>query len=247
MEETIKYNTMRDNQVAILTTFYQVDTAYSLCNVVEDQLKMFTMHDYKIKLLVDEELNENLLTGVWKHPNITIQKFMKVNRSNEGILPGDFAEQAEKLYQQLREILKDVKVVIAHDVILQPAHIIHNIACRRVAEERFDLRWLHWCHSSTAPQIRCSSEDAKKIINQKFPNSIACYPNDWDKKRVALNYGYELNEVKVVHHPSDFLELMFGKEINFDEIPNLSEEARKVLEAEEAQATREPRGQKPVG
>ena len=132
MEGVIQHHNMKENKVTLFTTFYSVDPAYSLCNVVEDQLKMFTMHGYKIDLLVDEELDESTLSGVWKHPNITLKKFMKVDRSNEGILADNFQDQANQLYDQLKELLKDTQVVIAHDIILQPAHIIHNIACRRV-------------------------------------------------------------------------------------------------------------------
>lgn len=232
MEQITKYHTMKDNQVAILTTFYSVDNAYSLCNVVEDQLKMFTMHGYKIKLFVDEGLDEKTLKGVWKHPNITFVKFMKVERSNEGKLKENFQEESNALYAQLKELLKDVKVVIAHDIVLQSAHIIHNLACRRVAQERPDLRWIHWAHSATSAKVPCSDETASAVIGQKFPNSIVAYPNDWDKKRVAQNWGYELDEVKTVHHPSDFLELMFGKEIDFSIYPSLSEEDKNKLDKE---------------
>lgn len=232
MEAQINSYNIKENQVAILSTFYAIDDAYSLCRVVEDQLKMFTMHGYKIKLLVDKGLNESTMRGIWKHPNITLCKYRDVSRSNEGILPEDYQVQADALYEELKEILKNVKVVIAHDVILQPAHIIHNLACRKLAAERPDLRWLHWCHSATAPQVRCSDPAASQIIDQKFPNSVACYPNAWDKKRVAQSYGYEMDEVKTVNHPLDFLELMLGKEIDLSEYSSLSEEDKIKLDKE---------------
>src|SRR3990167_211124 len=232
MEGQITSYNLKDNQVAILTTFYQVDPAYSLCNVVEDQIKMFVMHGYKIKLLVDKGLDESTLRGIWKHPNVTLCKFRDVSRSNEGILPMDWQDQANSLYEELKEILKDSKIVIAHDIILQPAHIIHNIAARRLAHERIDLKWLHWCHSATAPQVRCSDPVASEAIKEKFPHSVACYPNAWDRKRVAQSYGYEMDEVKIVPHPSDFAELMFRKEIDFSEYLSLSEEEKSKLDKE---------------
>ncbi|MBI3308951.1 MAG: hypothetical protein HYZ79_06220, partial [Candidatus Melainabacteria bacterium] len=58
------------------------------------------------------------------------------------------------------------------------------------------------------------------------------YPNDWDRKRVAQNWGYELDEVKTVHHPSDFTELMFGKEIDLSEYTSLSDEDKQRLDKE---------------
>ena len=219
---------MKENKIAILTTFYEFDPAYSLCACAEDQIRMFVNHDYKIKVLVDVAFKNP--GGYWAHPNITYGFTPPVQRSNEGILNENWKEEAEAFYQSIKKELEGYKIVLAHDVTLQPAHLVHNIACRRLAAERPDLRWLHWCHSATAPSVRCSNEDARKIIQQKFPNSFICYPNDWDRKRVALNYGYELDEVKCVHHPSDFLGLMFGDEIRFEDIPNLSEEAKQWLD-----------------
>jgi hypothetical protein len=55
------------------------------------------------------------------------------------------------------------------------------------------------------------------MISPKFPKSFICYPNDWDRKRVALNFGMELDEVKCVHHPSDFISLLCGDEEDFNE------------------------------
>ena len=221
---------MRNNRIAILTTFYSIDPAYSLCNVVEDQLRMFIeIGDYKIIVIVDEALNTDSLSGIWKHPNITYKRIPGVSRSNEGDLPDNYREQVDKMYESLKEILKDVKVCIGHDITLQCAHLIHNLACRKLADERMDLFWMHWAHSATSPSIRCSDPEAAEKIKPKFPNSYMCYPNDWDRKRVALNYKYELDEVKCVHHPSDFLSLMFGDGVDLELIPNCSSEAKEYV------------------
>jgi hypothetical protein len=113
--------------------------------------------------------------------------------------------------------LEGYKVVITHDVTLQAAHLIHNVAARKVADKREDIRWLHWSHSPTAPKVLCNIEEISNQIKGKFPNSFYCYPNDWDRKRVAQNYDCELDDVKCVHHPSDFIQLLFGDEEDFSE------------------------------
>lgn len=219
---------LKENKIAILSTFYMFDSAYSLCNVVEDQIRMFVDHGYKIKMLVDEAFQNP--GGYWKHPNLTYAFCLPMQRSNEGDLNDKWQEETNRFYECIKKELEGYKVVIGHDITLQPAHLIHNVATRRLAEERPDIRWLHWCHSATAPQVRCNKQEVTDIINKKFPNAWYCYPNDWDKKRVAINYHCELDEVKTVHHPTDFLSLMFGDELRFEEIPNLSEEAKKYLD-----------------
>lgn len=207
---------LKENRIAILTTFYTYDNAYSLCNVVDDQLRMFIDHGYKIKVLVDQAFQNP--GGYWASPNITYAFCPPMQRSNEGELNDNWKEESEAFYQCIKKELEGYRVVIGHDIMLQPAHLIHNIASRRLAEEREDLLWLHWNHSATAPRVRCNKQEVSDLISKKFPHSLACYPNDWDKKRVAMNYGYELNEVKCVHHPTDFQSLMFGDEVDLSEI-----------------------------
>jgi glycosyltransferase involved in cell wall biosynthesis len=219
---------MKENKIAILTTFYDFDSAYSLCNCVEDQLRMFCDHGYKIKVIVDENFKSP--GGYWDNPNLTYGKTPSIQRSNEGELNEHWQEDVDRFYEVLKKELEGYEVVIGHDITLQPAHLIHNIACRRLADERKDIRWLHWSHSATAPQVRCSNEDAQRLIRHRFPNAFMCYPNDWDRKRVALNYGYEIDKVKCVHHPSDFLSLMFGDEIDIDKIPGITPETKDWLE-----------------
>jgi hypothetical protein len=219
---------MKENKVVIFTTFYVFDVGYSLCHCVEDQIRMFVNNGYKIKVLVDEAF---VSPGrYWDNPNVTYGRLPSVQRSNEGFLNENWKEESEKMYEALKKELDGYKVVLAHDVILQPAHLIHNIASRKLADERPDLRWLHWSHSSSAPSVRCNNVEVTALIKRKFPNAFLVHPNEGDRQRVALNYKIEINEVKCVSHPSDFAALMFGEEINFNEVPNLSEEAKKFID-----------------
>ena len=218
---------LKDYKVCIETSFYIRDSAYSLINCVEDQIRMFVDNGYKIKVIVEENFPEP--SGPWAHPNVKLERIPPFNRSNDGVLPINYEEQVEKLYNRFKEILQDVKVVLTHDLILMPAELIPNMACRKLASERNDLRWLHWSHSSTAMEVRCSDPSARNFIKQKFPNSFICYPNSGDCKRVAMNLNVELDEVKTVHHPSDICSLLFGDEVDTSLIPNLSDEARQWL------------------
>lgn len=217
---------MKDNKIAIFSTFYMFDPAYSLCNCVEDQIRMLIDHDYKIKVLVEESFQNP--GGYWKHPNITYGFCPPVQRSNDGELNDNWREDANKLLESLKKELEGYEIVIGHDITLQPAHLIHNVASRMLAEARPDIRWLHWCHSATAPRVKCNKPEVSDLIKPPFPHAFMCYPNDWDRKRVAINYGFELDQVKTVHHPSDFLALMFGNEVDLSEIEN--EEVRKKID-----------------
>lgn len=212
-------------KVTIFSTFYSVDRAYSLTTVVEEQLKMFVDHGYPVDLIVTDTFEPS---GYFAHPLVTLRKIKDVSRSNEGELPEDWEEQVNRNEAELTEILKDTDVCITHDVIYQPAHLIFNIASRRIAERRGKtLRWLHWIHSATSPAVRCSKEGARAIIQQKFPHAFICYPNAGDIPRVARNFGYEEDEVKVVHHPTDIPDYL-----GFHELSKRIYRERKLQEAD---------------
>lgn len=212
---------MKENKVAIFTSFYDFDPGYSLCNCVEDQLRMFCDNDYKIKLFVDHVFRNP--GGYWAHPNITYAFIPPAQRSNEGQLNEKWKEETDTIYEFLKKELEGYRVVLSHDLVLQPAELIYNFAARKLAEERADLRWLNWCHSPTQAQISCNIPEISERISKKFPNSFICYPNDWDRKRVAINHNLELDEVKCVHHPSDFVSLLCG------DADDMSEKGLKAL------------------
>lgn len=188
-------------KISIFTTFYSIDRAYSLTNVVEEQIKMLVDNGYNIDVIVTENFKGD---GYFTNPNVTLKYIPDCNRSNEGVLKENYEEEVKKVQEKLEEALKGTDVCLTHDVIYQPAHIIFNIAARNIATKRGNsLRWLHWIHSATSPKIRCTDDTASEIIQQKFPHSFVCFPNAGDIPRVARNFKYEEDEVKRVHHATD--------------------------------------------
>ncbi len=117
-------------------------------------------------------------------------------------------ESVDLLYSQLKDTLPEECVVITHDLIFLPDYTILNLAARRFAKERPNIRWMHWVHSATGPgtlaKERAMFGDAyANSLNEKFPNSIICYPNAQDIPRVATNFSYEEYEVVEVPHSTD--------------------------------------------
>lgn len=192
-------------KVAILTTFNEFDRAYSLCGVASCQIKMLLIGGYKPKVIVTEAFKDE---NVYPFSEAEIVKIPAVFCSNEGQLPDNWQEDARKLKIALREILKNVDVVCAHDITYQCGHLLHNVVSRELAEEFPKIKWLHWIHSATSPSILCNKEEVRKKICRRFPNSFIVYPNSYDVPRVARNFGVEEDEVKVVPHPIDVCEYL---------------------------------------
>jgi len=204
----------KKRRVAILTTFDGVQEAYSLNIVTQMQLKMLVMHDYKPVFIATKGFKapEN---SWYAHKDVEIRNYSPVAKANstDGYKDSEaFQAEAEAMAVELQEALKDVDVVITHDVIYQPDALKHKMACMITAKKMPQILWLHWVHSATAPALlaRVFKEDGKPIkkdyeemVKQPVPNSLIVYPNDYDIPRVAQVFNVNEPVVKAVNHPMD--------------------------------------------
>lgn len=210
--------------VALFTTFRSADFAYSLNRVVQDQIKMLVLHGYKVKVFVAQGFQPK---EAYALEGVSLFELPDVHTSNEGILPEGWEAEVEKMRLALLEGLKDVDVVISHDLISQPAHLIHNLATRKILKDYPKLRWLHWVHSVFSSNMPSNIMEASKIGREKFPNSFLVFPNTYDIPRLARNFAYEETDVKWCPHPTDIEEFF-----NMHEASRRFIREKKLLEAD---------------
>jgi len=196
-------------RVCIFTTFADISEAYSLNRVVQDQLKMLLDHGYTPSVIVAESF---VPSGVYADPRITLKHIPNVPVHNEVKKDPSFDEDVAALETALESVLKDVDVVLTHDVIYQNAALKHNFAARKVAAKFPNLRWLHWIHSATSPVTLANlrpyfSDEYLNLVTTPFPNSFYIFFNYYSVPRVAKNFGVPESIVKVVPHPSDMQEV----------------------------------------
>lgn len=194
-------------KIAILTSFSDLQKAYSLTIIAGYQLKQLLINGYKPILIVHEGFKPD---GIYAHPNIQIEKIPNVPSHNEVRKDETFDEDINAVEAKLFDILSKnkVDVVITHDVVYQNACLKHNIASRRVAVKLPNIKWLHWIHSATSPLLLnlvrpIFSDEYFNVLNSKFPNSKYVYPNAYAIPSVARNFNIDESDVKVVHHPTD--------------------------------------------
>jgi len=187
-------------RVGILTDFTQFDFSYSLCLCAGDQISMLLRGGYEPIFIACEGFKK---VGPIDHEKVDLRFIPNYHRSNRAELDDNWEEDIAGLEAALDEALDGVDVCLSHDVVYQNASLKLNIAARRVAKKRPDLRWLHWVHSATRPGFLSSSQGFLEAVTRKFPNSFIVYPNPYELPRVARNFGYEENEVKCVFHPID--------------------------------------------
>ncbi len=192
-------------KVFILTNFSGYLRSYSPIIVVGEQLKMFKRNGYEPTLIASDGWDPPEDSVFYDVPTV---KLSPVAYQDPPEINDIFKEDVELVYQQLKEAVPDGSVVITHDLIFLPDYTKHNLAARKLAAERPNIRWLHWVHSATGPNTLIQEremygDEYKKLLIDKFPNSIICYPNANDIPRVARNFSYEEYEVIEVPHSTD--------------------------------------------
>ena len=197
-------------RVCIFTTFDSFSPAYSLCRIAVDQIKMLVAGGYHPTVIVQDGFEP---VGPFAFPEVTLKYIPNVACHNEVKKDETFDEDVDAIEAALSEILKDIDVVISHDVIYQNAALKHNFASRRVAKKMPNLLWLHWIHSATSPvtlnALRPIFTDAYlELVQTPFPNSLYVFFNDYSVPRVARDFGVDQEKVRVVHHPSDIGEVL---------------------------------------
>ena len=192
-------------KVSILTSFSDLQKAYSLNIIVQYQIKMLLLNGYSPTVIVHETFEPE---GIYAHPDVTIQTIPNVPCHNEVKKDETFDEDVTAIETRLMDILKDQDVVITHDIIYQNACLKHNFASRRVAKKLPQLKWLHWIHSATSPLLLnmvrpIFADEYVNLIQTPFPNAKYVYPNNYAVPAVADNFGVSTEDVRVVHHPTD--------------------------------------------
>ncbi|CAB4176407.1 hypothetical protein UFOVP1522_55 [uncultured Caudovirales phage] len=196
---------MVNKKIFILTNFSTFLRSYSPIIVVGEQLKMFKRNGYEPVMIVADG---------WDPPEDTVffgvdtVYLSPVAYQDPPEINDIFHQDVNLIYEQLKDAIPNNSVVITHDLIFLPDYTKHNLAARRLAVERSGIRWLHWVHSATGPNTLIQEremygDEYKKMLLDKFPNSIICYPNANDIPRVARNFNFEEYEVVEVPHSTD--------------------------------------------
>jgi glycosyltransferase involved in cell wall biosynthesis len=197
-------------KIFILSNFSTYLRSFSPIIIVESQLNMLKRAGYTPVLIAADG---------WEPPEDSIfaevetKLLSPVAYQDPPIVNDLFKEDVSLLVQQLDDIIPDGSIVLTHDLIFLPDYTKHNIAAHKLAEQKPNIRWIHWVHSATGPnsliqEREMYGDEYKRLLLDKFPNSLVAYPNAQDIPRVARNFSYEEYEVVEVPHATDPVEGM---------------------------------------
>jgi len=194
-------------RICLLTSFSDIQKAYSLNIICQYQLKQLLLNGYEPILIVHEGFKPE---GIYAHPGIKIEYIPNAPAHNEVRKDETFDADVDAFEARFTEIFEknQVDIVMTHDVVYQPACLKHNMAARRVAKKMPKIKWLHWIHSATSPLVLGNltgifPEEYTALLSQPFPNSFYVYPNAYAVPSVATNFNIPQEIVRVVSHPAD--------------------------------------------
>lgn len=182
-------------RVAILTTFFECESGYSLIGVAETQIKMLLDHGYEPVVLVQRDWQEpKNPDSLWRPEMCDLRPAIPRMILAQGLHP-DFDNRVDSVLAALRENLTGIDVCITHDIMLQKFYKEHNVAVRRYAQERPDLVWLHYLHSCPTP---ADSKRFPESCRYTPPPGYIVYPNYSDIPQVVRTYDLVGQEWRVL-------------------------------------------------
>lgn len=198
---------MKGLKVGILTTFYEWATSYSICGVVNNQLKMLVRNGYQPILFVLPGFRDDdkVPVGVQIRkvvPQFVLEPYGTYDLREE--IPDTFERDVKIAKEAFLEHFRDIQIMFTHDIVFINSYLIYNKAMRQAIQEGLGgIRWFHWLHSgpSLRPEYLPHPHDLRYSIP---PNCKLIYMNHTDALRMAEMYQGKLDDVRIIENSLDF-------------------------------------------
>lgn len=189
---------MPEKKIGILSTFYRMDPAYSLCAVVTDQLRALVEHGHTPVLFTLPTFEDDALVP----PGVEIRKIVPqlILEPYKGLqYPDHWKEDVEKAKKMFELNLADITDLICHDIFFIDTYLPYNIALR---EAKLTCHMYAWTHS--APSSRPNLEDNPHANRYSLPlRTTLVYLNHDKVTNLAEMYGAWDHNVRVVNNSRD--------------------------------------------
>lgn len=192
-------------KIGVATTFLDLKPSYSLATVVTNQLKALVDHGYETVLLALPPFDA---TGVPEGveirrviPQIYLEPYG--GRDPKKIDQQDVSRDIEVIFHAMEQHMTDLDVIITHDWMLVDTFAPYAAALQLVPQSEIlsKKKWLHWIHSHPA---RYEYFEYPWSAQFEIPaGHKIVYLNNADIISVAERYQGTLDDVRVVHNPTD--------------------------------------------
>lgn len=188
-------------KIGVLTTFSDFNPSYSLCSVVESQLKALVKNGYETVLFTHDNFKDDSKVPEGVEIRKIVPRFLLVDYSSDQETNEDFELQTQKIYEALKESTKDIDVILEHDLIFQGWFLPYCTAIHKLASEA-KIKWFHWVHS--VPNTMPDGLKYPHTLRYTLPaNSKLVYLNNFHLIRAAEAYRVFPKDVRIVYNPVD--------------------------------------------
>jgi len=192
-------------RVGLMTTFYSLESSYSLVSVVLNQCHALLRNGYTPVLFVLTSFFDDLKVpeGVEVRkivPQIILEPY--AGRDPTKITQEKITEDVSCIVEALLDNIGDIDIAITHDWMLVDTYAPYAAALHMVeACEVRTIKWFHWIHSHPGIYESFAYPWSEQFSIPK--NHKIVYLNDTDVISVFERYQATINDVAVVHNPVD--------------------------------------------
>lgn len=188
-------------RVGILTTFSNLDPAFSLAGVVRQQLVALVKYGYRPVLFVLDNFSDDVPEGVEirKIPQLILEPYSARDITN-------LETDSEKVREALESQMDDIGVCLTHDIIFINSYLPYNIGMRKAIKGKCsNVKWLHWMHSG--PSYATLDGSVWDNLHTLPENSRLVYMNYKDALRAAEHFHVLPKDVRTIFNPMDIREI----------------------------------------
>ena len=185
-------------KVAILTTFTEFISGYSLTGIVTDQWRMLKEHGHEVDVFVAENYSDKH----HKAPDgISLKKLVPfahlADYTSVNQLKPEHNETVAKTSDMLRRELPNYQIVFTHDWIYTGWNLPYCLGMKAVIGEFPNVKFLHWVHSTP------SGTHDWWNIKEYGTNSKLVWPTEINRTFVAERYNGWNSDVRIIPHIKD--------------------------------------------
>jgi len=194
--------------------FNGLSSAYSLVNVVAEQIEMLLQNGEEVSIIVTENCPDSDRTGIFADERINWIKLphnldgepIKLQDYSDQELPlhDTFNQEADFLADQFAKAIEGNDVCIVHDILYLGIYYLYNVALRRAQKKLPQVRFLAFSHSFPLKRPLVVPPERSGRFTP-MDNTLYVYPSRSGLAPLAKQYNVPEGLCRVVYNTTPLI------------------------------------------